>query len=678
MNFQRNGIDLAGVGAVYRRVSDDAQDIERQRAETDRFLKHFGATVSDRHTYEDLGWKRHQAAERPAFQRLLKAVAERRVNWILVDRQDRFEAGDKFEFISIIHRLRESGCRLYTVDGREVTAKDIGSFLQTALASEQSEAELREKAVRVVSAKLERAKRGEWQGGHVPYGMDVVCFELPDMAEQWRVQINGRDARVKLTPDGQRKEYNGKGNFPPTELGQILQLRPTTNKERLEVVRDIFKTYATQSISLAAIAKKLNRSGVKANYGAAWEGNNVWLMLSNPIYLGQASWNKHSQARYVQFVGGQRREVNKRTNVRFKREEWTVSEQLFEPVIDEKTWSAVQRKLEAQEKGKKHRAPKNPTLWLSRLLVCGHCGKTMRAFPRPSGKGEYCCSTYSKSVERGTPTCCQRNSVLHSTLEEYVRKFLEESGATLDNARKGWDAPQPQYQQKLSEASAWDSKMAQRLIENGMLALAYDDYATDEQRMEAYRVIYGRELPALKERYATLNAEHDQLTARILNLPSGAKLAIQKASSRLEELERLMEETKAKMTNAADEYSRSLAEFMTIHEEWAAAQRAMTVETSAREKAEAVSKVIARIVLLFRPTGRKHPATELDKVTIVPHEDDRDGFGGNDDGTDGGGNGGNALKTNGNGACVPNVPITISSSPPSTPATPIRRSACAT
>src|SRR5207244_1833348 len=111
--------------------------------------------------------------------------------------------------------------------------------LVTHLNADQSERELREKSVRNLEGKRQRAKRGQWLGGAVPYGMDVAAFRLLDgeLVEQWRVQIVKRDLKIKLGADGSRRPYEGRNNFPASEADEILQLRPSGDAVKLATVQ---------------------------------------------------------------------------------------------------------------------------------------------------------------------------------------------------------------------------------------------------------------------------------------------------------------------------------------------------------------------------------------------------------------------------------------------------------
>src|ERR1043166_9559016 len=121
-----NGLQLSGTGAAYIRVSKEIQDEARQRESIDRWLARHQLSIKPEHVYVDLDWKRREAAIRPAFNQMLALVDAGRIKWIVVDDSDRFGAEDKFALVSYLHRLRQAGCKLVTVGGKEPTSADIG------------------------------------------------------------------------------------------------------------------------------------------------------------------------------------------------------------------------------------------------------------------------------------------------------------------------------------------------------------------------------------------------------------------------------------------------------------------------------------------------------------------------------------------------------------------------
>jgi DNA invertase Pin-like site-specific DNA recombinase len=186
-----------------------------------------------------VNWARRKAQWRPEFQRLLKEVEAGRVQWIIVDRQDRFEAADKFEFFHYLHTLRQHGCRLFTVDDKELTSNETVASLTTHLNSDQSERELREKSVRVLEGMMEKAEQGDldgWPASSSAWTWWRFGVRTGKLIEQWRVEIIDDEHRVKVDPQGNRRDYLGKENFPATESDEVLQLRPSRDQRKIEVV----------------------------------------------------------------------------------------------------------------------------------------------------------------------------------------------------------------------------------------------------------------------------------------------------------------------------------------------------------------------------------------------------------------------------------------------------------
>src|SRR5262249_50858933 len=118
--------------------------------------------------------------------------------------------------------------------------------------------------------------------------------------------------------------------------------------------------------------------------------------------------------------------------------DWVQSHRLFEPLVDRPTWDAVQKKL---DKPKRETAPRSAALYLSGVVHCGNCGVGMIAGRGRSSKEdgqplkfEFICGGYHKAIrfkERKENTCL-RNSVYQHELEQYINRYLEETGKRLE------------------------------------------------------------------------------------------------------------------------------------------------------------------------------------------------------------------------------------------------------
>lgn len=612
-------IDPNQIGAVYRRVSTDKQDAERQKEAVERWLASNDLTVNDDRVYEDIGWSRHEAVRRPEFNRMLREVDHGRIHWIVVDRQDRFECGDKFEFIATLHRLRKAGCKLYTADDVELTDNNIARFMMTGLESEKSESELREKSVRVLEEMRRRAQAGQWLGGRVPFGFDVVAFRLTPLGqliEQWRVRMVGPDQRIKIEASGALKEYVGKGNFPATESDEILQLRPSTETSVITAAKAVFDKFASQAINYNALARQLNDNGLPhPPYSDRWAYHHVREMLRNPTYIGFPAWNKHNGGGYTEWRNGTRltRTPGKRKD--HEKADWVMpNNPLFEPVIDRATWDRVQQKLD-QECPVKRRAPKSAKLWMSGLVYCAKCGQPMSGkIETHSRRPVYICSSYLRFDGPRRDSPCQINVVAQETIERLLGEYLKDTEIDLGRLSAAQD--RPSFSEEFFRAA--DRFIEAHATMRERLKLPDPCGLTIDELTKRWGTVFVSEEAELQEQLGVLQRKHDALTAGIVNIPPTAKLALAKTQGRLSELEAQIVQTEALLADAEKVFDDAIATVMRLMKDWQKARDALKGETSARRKAEAIRSVISRIDLTFKPTGRRRPSSELTQVHVVP------------------------------------------------------------
>ena len=620
-------VNLEGHGAAYIRVSTEVQDEQRQLDQINRWLARHGVSLPDDFYYTDRAKKRWDPENRPAFQRLLRDIKHGRVNWFVVDAQDRCEAEDKHAFIAFLHELRKSKARLYDVDDREITSDDIASVITTVVNSEQSSKELQDKADRVIKGKARLAELGWWQGGFIPFGLDVVCFD-GESHELWRVQMRGRDKRLKVLTNGASVPYNGRGNFPATELGQHIELRPTTDLKQIKVVKDIYQWFDTEAATLNAIARRLRVSNYKPYYAERWEHYHARDILENPAYIGLPAWGKSTQGRFAEWRGGIRVVKGAKIFRRHAKEDWVFPKQrVFDPIVPETTWKRVQQKL---TRARKHRAPRSADLWLSGLLVCAGCGKAMRGAKRKRvnvATFEYFCSSYAHGVENCT---CQRNGVPQTVIENYISEFLADGGGKLAQllpANRGntWDNEEQvdQFAQSLMRALAAQVAMVAEV--NGLtIAEAWGHPAGQKPDTEAkYRQLHDAKVPQVRAQLDELESEHSRLTAAWADLPT--PMTKEKAARKLQDIETKIRELKTQLLNAADKMQEALHVCVDLYRDWEDARNAIETDSSARRRTEAIGRVIKEIRLTFRPTGKKYPTSELVTVEMVPNIECPDG-----------------------------------------------------
>jgi DNA invertase Pin-like site-specific DNA recombinase len=452
-----NGLCLEGTGAAYVRVSDDAQDTERQHESIHAFEKRHGAAVAEGFRFVDQGWARDLAARRPEFQRMLKLVDAGRVRWVVVDKIDRFGFADEWELVELITRLHKAGCRLYDTRGDEWTERGLLGFFKAGLAGHHSHDEQMQKSYRSLGGMVQQAKAGEWMGGPPKLGFDVGCFDRATGHELYRVVFEGRDVvgttprkgkvrpvyhvrRLKVYADGRTERFDGNvTSFRTNEDTQVVRIVPSLDPAKLDAVRGVFGKYATEAVTFAGLAKWLNRQGVRNSFGQKFQSRDISKMLTDEAYLGYPTFSKRRNGRFHRHdADGGITELE--PGLRGKDTESDPADiiksgrRLYEPLVDRPTWDAVQKKLRGRDKVMP--APKNPHLYLAGLVVCDGCGRLMVA---RADRQEYYCGTWDKARVRGAlDDCpCQRNGVKQEVLEHYISEFLPEVQRRLDMLKAG-------------------------------------------------------------------------------------------------------------------------------------------------------------------------------------------------------------------------------------------------
>jgi DNA invertase Pin-like site-specific DNA recombinase len=484
MTKQNNDLDLSGTGAAYIRVSDDKQDTQRQYDGIHEFERRHGVSIAGPHWFKDEGWARDTADVRPNFQKLVRLAEERRVQWVVVDKLDRFGTKGSKQLIVYLYRLEEAGCRLYDVAGKDWTSADIPTVITAVVEGEKSKGEQIEKSHRTISGKVTKVKASEWQGGVPRLGFDVACYSRGTGEELWRVVYEGHNRRLKVWADGRTPErFDGEDNFPKHQPAtEVLRVAPSRDKAKVEAAVSVFKRYATESIALSALAHHLNSLGFRTARGGAFQSEHIKDLLADPIFLGYYTWNRRRCGKFNRFTDGRiTLELNyEEKQSRNAEGDWVQSERLFPPLVDRRTWDAVRRKLAKRER--RTNAPRSPARYLAGLVHCGGCGGRMIAAsvrrPRKDShtgeRYEYFCGSYFKAIREGWRTVsrggttvrisrdgdechCLRNAVRQDVLEVYIGRYLDETGQRLELLTADLNADNLTANLERDELGCWEA-----------------------------------------------------------------------------------------------------------------------------------------------------------------------------------------------------------------------------
>jgi DNA invertase Pin-like site-specific DNA recombinase len=633
---------MSGEVAAYIRVSSDKQDTARQEeAVRSAARRHFDCGID--HWFKDAEGRnpRDLPHKRRDFQRMMAAVEAGRLSCIIVDSQDRFGTRDAHQFGAFITKLRDNNCSLFDANGRDLSGDDDATVLTGTIGALTSSREQREKARRCIGGMLEHAKQGKYVGGYPPFGLDVVCFG-PDGKEKWRSVYVGHFDRQKVYPDGTCERFQGKDNSPQKDNADTFYVRPSVETERLEIVRQIFKWYATETISPRQIATRLRDLKIDPVYGKPWDKVRISSMLRNPVYIGRPTWNKRGGSRFVEFVRGQIRDIQRIGNVKTGRHREAadmiaLDRPQFEAIVDRKTWEAVQAKIERMAQGRGKKSAQTAELWLRPFLVCGHCMKPMhatRGVDRLRTWPSYFCATYGQYGPEN-PTGCHCHRVKHDKIEgllsDYVSNVKPQIKQLLSAVRSG--------DRKLLDAVAAECGISRaEFSEASRQALEFfDAHATaDEKRRRRggdFFVLLGqvfqRVRPTIEKQIAGKESELDRMLDDFRGL---APILRDRANAKMETIQTEIELLRAQLAGFSSQYKGAEAELAARMKAVDRAEDSLRNPASGRQKTAIVSDVIDKIICYFehsetRPRKRNqkrknHGKSLLTKVEFHPVEGD--------------------------------------------------------
>jgi len=621
-------------GCAYIRVSDgEKQDPQRQRETIARWVENRALRID--HFYEDVEGRntRSRSERRVQFQALLKAVQLGKWDWVVVDSQDRFGTKDAYEFGYFAHILRQNNCQLWSVSQGHLTGDDLATPIITSVNAGASREELLVKGRRNVSGKRTKAAQGEWQGGYLPYGYDVVCLG-PENLEKFRVVIEemrpkeGVWRRVRIWPDGTEERFDGDGIFPAKEQQDRFMLALSCRKERIEIARDIFRLYATGAWTQRSLCKRLNDRKINPVYGEGWYVTRLGPMLRNPVYyVGQTVWGKMSHGEYAQYVGGEyivpekiggRPKMGRKNAVA----DW-VFPQHTEAVIGKALWDEVQKKLVGDNPRK--RGLRNPELWLAGLLYCGRCGVRMSGWTQDGGC-YYVCETFRKYGHTpANKTRCRLHRTKQDVIERYVNHYVEEVAPQVNELLEVVSSHLSVFPDHCDTKKLHDElvDVTARMIE----AVEGTKYEGTGTLLEAYCGWMEGQLPSLMAKVEAKKAEIAELVDRFTMLPKSARTALEAAACKMDAVQGELDALEAEAEPLTERLEVLVGQVRELKESLNNAELAMSSD-DIRKKAEGVRRVIGKVVLQFRhyehrttdrrSKGRTIPKSTLEAVEIHP------------------------------------------------------------
>ncbi|MBU1923676.1 MAG: recombinase family protein [Candidatus Omnitrophica bacterium] len=231
--------------AIYTRVSTDMQaevefnSCEAQEAKIKSFIKS-QENMKIFRVYSDPGFTGANL-NRPAFQELLQDVQDKKIDLVISYKIDRLTRSPK-DFYHLIEIFDKHGVNFISVTERFDTSTPSGRLLRNIMLTfAQFERELISERTR--DKMLQRAQKGMWNGGGVPFGYK---------AENKKLVIDTNNAKI---------------------------------------VKDIYENYLLHN-SIVKIYENLRDKKVTDEKGIPFSKSEIWQILRNATYTGKVKFAK--------------------------------------------------------------------------------------------------------------------------------------------------------------------------------------------------------------------------------------------------------------------------------------------------------------------------------------------------------------------------------------------------
>ena len=321
------------IAALYARVSGeqqrDSNTIASQTEALVAYAERHGYRVAPDMIIEDDGYT-GAVLERPGLERVRDLAAEGRIEAVLVHAPDRLSRRYAYQVL-IIEELARQGVETVFLNAPSMKTPEDHLLVQfQGMIAEYERAQILERSRR---GKRHRARRG-----------DIAVLSGAPYGYRYHKKTPDSDAFYEIA------------------------------EPQASVVRDVYRYYTCDHMSIGAIARKLNERAVPTSSGRSrWERSVVWAMLRNPAYKGRACFGKTRTAPRQRVRPLRQRDgFAGRNSVGHERprEDWI--EIAVPAIVSEHTFALAEERLQ-QNKVFSSRRTKTPSVSQG-LVACGKCG----------------------------------------------------------------------------------------------------------------------------------------------------------------------------------------------------------------------------------------------------------------------------------------------------------------
>lgn len=350
------------VGALYIRVSTDRQEELSPDAQIRlglEYAKQHDIHVPEKFIFRDDGISGKKANRRPAFKSLIAHARskEHPIDCILVWKFSRFARNQEE---SIVYKSMLARDKVEVISISEPLPDGPFGALNERIIEWMDEYYLTNLSSEVIRGMTENAMRGNYQ----------------------------------MSP--------GVGYISPGP-----KLPPVKDADSFIIIEYIDRWFMQERMTTRQIALKLNNMGYRTKRGNLFDSRGIEYILRNPFYAGKIRWNYTERGRQLK-----------------PSEEVILVDGKHEPAWSWEHHLEIQKRLEELEainacRGRKKRDVSSCQHFLSGLLICSSCGKTL-AFCGPANARSFQCWGYAKGM------CNESHNISVNKAEQSVITGLEQ------------------------------------------------------------------------------------------------------------------------------------------------------------------------------------------------------------------------------------------------------------
>ena len=328
------------IGYIRRSADRQGESIDPQRAKLQAYAAVQGWTLTAVYADDAISGSE---MNRPGLERLMSdATASGDVDVVLAgDRTRLARPKDPIDAMMLERRLVEAGKRvIYAATGQEADRTFAGGLLGY-VEHYQNGDYLSELSRDTMRGLVERAKRGLWPGGPIPFGYDRLILD-GDTPKRIVRDMDDGEQLVMNAADGQGLKRLPKGKRYGKQDHETVTLIPS-HPARVGLVQRLFVDYAAGRPT-RLIGDEDNAAGFRTARGGVSTVQTLLPMLEHPAYAGRCVYNRRTRSKWHRYRNGNSVKRQDEAMEARPSDDWVTCEDAWAALLDVATSNQVQER----------------------------------------------------------------------------------------------------------------------------------------------------------------------------------------------------------------------------------------------------------------------------------------------------------------------------------------------